>query len=74
VGFGSQVLGTTEDVLGLSPLYLHRWGDVRSFGLQGNPSGTIREERVTESTSAGTEAGRVCLQVTRRTSEVDAVR
>jgi len=73
VGFGSQVLDTTEGVLGLSPPFLYGNGEVRSFGLQGNPSGTIREERVTESTSVGTEAGRVCLQVTTRTSEVDAV-
>jgi len=59
---------------GSYPSCPYRQGDVRSFGSQGNPSGTIREERVTESTSVGTEAGRVCLRVTSRTSEVDAVR
>jgi len=58
---------------GFYPSCPYRQGDVRSFGSQGNLSGTIREERVTESTSVGTEAGRVCLRVTTRTSEVDAV-
>jgi hypothetical protein len=47
----------------------HGHGEVKSFGSQGNPSGTIREERVTESASDGTEAGRACLRVTTRTSD-----
>jgi len=33
----------------------------------------MREERATESASGGTEAGRACLRVTARASEVDTV-
>jgi len=32
VGFGSQVLETTEGILGLCPSGSHRLGDVGSFG------------------------------------------
>jgi hypothetical protein len=59
---------------GFRPPCPHGQGDVRSFGSQGNLSGAIREERVTESASDGTEAGRACLRVTTRASEVDTVR
>jgi hypothetical protein len=41
----------------------------RSFGSQVNLSHAIREERATDSTSVGTEAGRVCLRVTTRASD-----
>jgi hypothetical protein len=46
----------------------------RSFGSQVNLSLTIRKEREADSASVGTEAGRACLRVTTRMSEVDAVR
>jgi len=59
---------------GFRPPCPHGQGEVRSFGSQGNLSDTIREERATESASDGTEAGRACLRVTMRASEVDAGR
>ena len=54
---------------GFCPFDLYRSGDAESFGSQVNLSGTIREERVTDSASDGTEAGRACLRVTVRTSD-----
>jgi hypothetical protein len=58
---------------GFRPSCPYGQGEVRSFDSQGNLSCTIREERAAESASDGTEAGRACLRVTTRTSEVDTV-
>jgi len=56
---------------GFRPSCPHGQGDATSLDSQGNLSDTIREERATESASDGTEAGRACLRVTTRASEVD---
>jgi len=54
---------------GFCPYRLHRQCEAGSFGSQVNPSRTIREERVTDSASVGTEADRACLRVTTRASD-----
>jgi len=59
---------------GFCPSFLYRQGEAGSFGSKVNLSSTIREERRADSASVSTEADRVCLRVTKRASEVDAVR
>jgi len=54
---------------GFRPSCPHGQNEARSFGSQGNLSGTIREERGTESVSDGTEAARSCLRATVRASD-----
>jgi hypothetical protein len=59
---------------GFCPSCLHRQGEAGSFGSRVNLSPTIRKERKADSASVSTEAGRACPRVTKRTSEVDAIR
>jgi len=59
---------------GFRPPGPHGHGEARSSARRAIVSGTIREERATESASDGTEAARACLRVTTGASEVDAVR
>jgi len=76
VGFGSQVLETTEGTLGPSPSRSHRRGDVRSFDSEVNARTDRRKN------SAGTDERigrfrrptRACFGVTKRVSEIDTVR
>jgi hypothetical protein len=74
-GFGLQVRDTMEGVLGLLPVLLSPAGRRRVLWLAGQHHITIREER-----DAGQHIGRtrtptrVCLRVTKGTSEVDTVR
>jgi hypothetical protein len=75
VGFGSQVHDTMKGVLGLLPALLSPAGRRRVLWLAGQLRITIREER-----DCGQQIGRiriptrVCLQVTKGTSEVDTLR
>jgi hypothetical protein len=74
-GFGLQVRDTMKGVLGLLPVLLSPAGRSRVLWLAGQHRITIREER-----DAGQHIGRtrnptrVCLRVTKGTSEVDTVR
>jgi hypothetical protein len=54
---------------GFRPPGPHGHGEVRSSARRAIVGGTIREERVTESASDGTEAARACLRVTTRASD-----
>jgi hypothetical protein len=74
-GLRSQVLDTIEGVLGPMPVLLSPAGRRRVLWLAGQIRITIREER-----DSGQHIGRirtptrVCLPVTKGTSEVDTVR
>jgi hypothetical protein len=76
VGFGSQVLETTEGILGLSPSRSHRRGDVKSFDSRVN----ALIDRPKKSADRGERIGRfrrptrACSRVTVRMSEIDTVR
>jgi hypothetical protein len=79
VGFGSQALDTTEDVLGLSPVLPSRARRREVLRLEGESESHVRVSRKgaqcgADSGSVGTEVDRACLGVTTRMSEVDAVR
>jgi|SwirhirootsSR1_FD_contig_81_424743_length_2236_multi_9_in_0_out_0_2 hypothetical protein len=73
-GFGLQGFETTEGALGFPPTLPSRAGDAGPSDSQIKHRGTIREERVTGSASGGKRPVRACLRVTRRASEIDAVR
>ena len=71
---GSQLFDTTEGALGLLPVLPSPVGRSKVLGSEVNLSHALREEPVTgDSASVGTEAGRACLRVTTRASEVEAV-
>jgi len=71
VGFGSQVLDTTEGVLGLCPHDLYGKCEAGSFGSQVNLRLVDRRKLAYEadSGSVGTEADGTCLRVTTRASD-----
>jgi hypothetical protein len=82
-GFGLWVSARTLSIRrktfsGFRPSCPHGQCEARSFGSKVNLSyaigGSQGSQYVTDSASVGTEAGRACLQVTTRMSEVDAVR
>jgi hypothetical protein len=82
VGFGSQVRDTMKGVLGLLPVLLSPAGRSRVLWLAGQLDITLSQERtpemavVMDDSTSGDDgwSTRVCLRVTKGTSEVDTTR
>jgi hypothetical protein len=76
VGFGSQVLDTMKGVLGPMPVFPSPARRSRSpLARRFNSASPSARSAMTDSTSGGYRIPtRVCLRVTKGTSEVDTVR